>query len=175
MARKRLSRKVTWWLGEQTQKRLVTWTRLLLLPVRRFYQVLLQNTGTGYHNWVSCIIQANCQMIANEPVKVQFELTQGILAHEAGHARYTDHATHHGPLLHQVINLLDDQRIEDAMVTSLPALESTFLLLRKHMWKRTIPVSGSPNYQALDLCLDWRFANHFVDEGTMLDQAQRAS
>lgn len=168
MARKQLSRKVTWWLGEETQNRLKIWTRMLLLPLRRYYRILLQNEGTGYHNWKSCIIQANCQLFGTEPVKDQFTLTQLILAHEVGHALGTDHATDRGQLLHQVVNILEDQRIENMMMVRHPALD--FLLMRKHMWKRTTPVGGAPNVQALDLCLDWRFAHHFVSEETMLKQ-----
>ena len=80
--------RTTWWIWRKVQTRLVKWT-LALLQGRR-YTVRLEAQGTGYHDRQGCVIQANPQMFPEQPPEAQFRLTQGNLAHEVGHALFTD-------------------------------------------------------------------------------------
>ncbi len=101
--------KETWWIWRDVQQRLCKWT-LALLQGRR-YTIRLEPHGTGYHAPVEKVIQANPQLYSGQPVDVQFRLTQGLLAHECGHAWFTGSWPEQSEnVLQELTNMLEDQR-----------------------------------------------------------------
>ena len=103
-----MDQRTTWFIWRDVQQRLVKWT-LALLQGRR-YTIRLEPEGTGYHAPVEKIIQANPQLYPKQPVDVQFHLTQGLLAHECGHAWFTGSWPDQSEnTLQELTNILEDQ------------------------------------------------------------------
>jgi len=98
-----------WWLWRLTNERLSKWA-LALLSGRR-YTIRLQPEGTGTHSPLTRLIQVNPQLFPEQPVDVQFRLTQGLLAHECGHAWFTcDWPDQSENILQELANILEDER-----------------------------------------------------------------
>jgi hypothetical protein len=171
MAKKRLSVKQTWWWNRDTQSRLMLWVKMILSRLAAEYRILLEDKGSGYHDSLNHLIQANCQLFAQEPVRIQFLVTQGILAHEAGHALHTGHLPdQRNTILFSLINILEDEREERCQVILFPGLQELFALMSKQFWRKSATLSGPDNQQAFDLCLEWRFAYRHQTNKDMLER-----
>ncbi len=171
-------RKVPWWIWRPVQERLVKWT-LALLQGRR-YRVRLRVGGTGHHDPQKHEIQANPEMFPNEPEDVQFRVTQGILAHEVGHAFFTDAWPEAWQnILCQLANMLEDQRIERAITVTYPGV-SPVIRLVGDLCYRDAPSkvnAMAPALMAFGACLWWRWAcDRDTEENfqhvTLLDDAE---
>ena len=98
-----------WWIWSVTQQRLSKWALALLHG--RHYTIRLQPEGTGFHAPLERIIQVNPQLYPDQPVEVQFRLTQGLLAHECGHAWFTGcWPDQSEDALQELTNILEDGR-----------------------------------------------------------------
>ena len=152
-------RKVPWWIWRPVQERLVKWT-LALLQGRR-YRVRLRVGGTGKHNPKTREIHANPEMFRNEPDDVQFRVTQGILAHEVGHAFFTDAWPEAWQnILCQLVNMLEDARIERAITVLYPGVSPAIRLVGDLCY-RDVPskvTEMAPPLMAFGACLWWRWA-----------------
>ena len=116
----------------EPQTRLVKWALALLRG--RPYTIRLEPDGTGYHDWENHVIQANPQLFPKESPEIQFRLTQGILAHEAGHAWFTSAWPDQcESRLQEMCNFLEDQRIENAICVLYPGIAPAIRLLGDHM------------------------------------------
>lgn len=175
MAKKRLSIKQTWWWNRDTQNRLTLWVKMILSRLAAEYRILLEDNGSGYHDSLNHLIQANCQLFGQEPVRVQFLVTQAILAHEAGHALHTGQmADQRNTILFALINILEDEREERCQGILFPGLQELFFLLSKLFWRKSAALSGTDNQQAFDLCLEWRFAYRHQTNEDMLKRLKAA-
>ena len=183
MATTTISARQHWWWWGSTRGRLAKWVKALLQGRRYTIKVKPYQTrngvGTGYHDPVSKVIQANPQFFAEESSETQFRATQGILAHEVGHAFFTS-AWPGDPgketlrpaqdtALRWLVNALEDQRIENALSIYYPGLAPLIRLLGDLMVVRGQSLAGRPPAeQALACCLDWRWAFERDGEAEML-------
>ena len=159
-----------WWIFRESQTRLSKWC-LALLRGRR-YTIRLEPEGSGYHDPENLVIQANPQLFPDEPPEAQFRLTQGILAHEAGHAWFTGAwPDQREGRLQEAVNLLEDERIERAISILYPGVTPAIRLLGDRMLARQKPV-GSPaaSTQAYVCCLVWRWAHDRIGENAMFER-----
>src|SRR5512133_3585903 len=144
MAKKRLTVKRTWWWCRDIQTRLTLWAKMMLSRLAAGYQILLEQEGTGYHDAINHIIQANCQLFVEESVKTQFLATQAILAHEVGHALHTGQMPDkQATVLYDLVNILEDEREERCQVIQFPGLAELFELLARLFWRRSKYLSGA--------------------------------
>jgi hypothetical protein len=135
----------TWWFWRPVQERLATFTQALVSPLGARYTVILRAAGTGYHDPQARVIHANPVLFPDQPVAAQFRATQGLLAHEAAHALYTDAWPEaRDDLLCERVNLLEDARIENAIGQVYPGLVAALRLLGDLMLARMDPVESDP-------------------------------
>jgi hypothetical protein len=159
----------TWWFWRPVQDRLATFAQALLRPLGLRYYIIFRPTGTGYHDPVGRVIHANPALFSEEPVPVQFRATQGLLAHEAAHALYTDAWPEaKEDLLCTLVNILEDQRIENAMSVIYPGIVPALRLLGDMMWAQMEGASTEPKWQVITCCLAWRWAHARTSESAML-------
>jgi hypothetical protein len=153
-----LDQRQTWWIWNVTTQRLSKWA-LALLHGRR-YTIRLTSEGTGYHDPLGRIIQVNPQLFPEESVAVQFRLTQGLLAHECGHAWFTGNWPEQSDnVLQELSNLLEDQRVENAICALYPGVAPAVRLLGDHVYASLQPASHQVNLQVYACCLAWRWAH----------------
>ena len=170
-----VSPKQTWWWWQRPRQRLIKWTKALLQGRR--YTIKVEpyqhrgRPGTGYHSPKLRVIVVNPQFFADETVETQFRATQGILAHEVGHAFFTS-AWPGDPgkeTLRWLVNALEDQRIENALSIYYPGIAPLIRLLGDLMVVRGQSLAGRPPAeQVLACCLDWRWACERQGEAEML-------
>ncbi|MBI9046990.1 MAG: hypothetical protein JEZ06_21060 [Anaerolineaceae bacterium] len=170
--KKSLSPRETWWWWRENQTRLTKWT-LALLQGRR-YRIQIVDHGVGSCNLTRKLIQANGQIQPEEAVAQQFRLTQGILAHEVGHALFTDAWPEQEKKISLLIlvNILEDERIERAVTGLYPGIQTAIHKVGDHfldaIWKKTF--AGMDAFlQAYNLCLVWRWAHRHISEESMLN------
>jgi hypothetical protein len=120
------------------------------------------------------MIQVNPEMFASKAVTVQFRATQGLLAHEVGHAHYTRgwKFTEKQQTLMWLSNALEDERIERAMCIRFPGVAEVIRLLGHLCYLEQKEItSASPVEMVLGCCLVWRWAHrmrtHFDAEAQM--------
>lgn len=165
--------RTTWWIWRKVQTRLTKWT-LALLQGRR-YTVRLEPEGTGCHDRRSRLIRANPQMFPEEPPETQFRAVQGLLAHEVGHALFTDGWPERPQqsALRWLVNALEDQRIEAAIGVYYPGVVPALRLLGDLTYAGQSSLSSlPPGEQALGCCLAWRWANTRGGESEMLERLE---
>jgi len=76
----------------------------------------LRVEGTGYHDGINRVIQANLQLFKEKDPEVQFFLTRAILAQEVGRGLFTAGLVRNGrQTLAEMFNFLKDEYFERAM------------------------------------------------------------
>lgn len=152
--------RTTWWTSRAAGERLTTFARALVAPLETHYTIKLESEGTGYHDPKNHVIQANCQMFALRNARIQFRLTQAILGHEAAHALFTNAwpTAPYEQLLRQLVNALEDERIERLMGKLFRGLKARLFELGSLMLGQvTTPLIGNDE-ALLGACLFWRWA-----------------
>lgn len=162
----------TWWIWRDVQNRLTKWTHALLQG--RSYRILLNTTGATYNDPINHIIQVNPQMFAKLEPDRQFRLTQGLLAHEVGHALFTDAwPESEENILCEMTNILEDERIERAVSTYFPGIVPVIHILGDRLLSdvRHKQCGEYPDeMQAYVCCLVWRWAHSRIPEWKMLER-----
>ena len=173
----KLDAKSTWWWWQTTRRRLTLWTKALLQGRR--YRIVIEpftgrdgSPGTGFHAPETRLIRVNPAIAEQESPTVQFQLTQGILGHEVGHALFTD-AWPKAPgqdTLRWLVNALEDERMERATAIYYPGLRALFDRLGLYFYARfeAFAENQAANQVALGLCLAWRWAARHSTENEML-------
>jgi hypothetical protein len=157
-----------WWIWRSVQTRLIKWT-LLLLGGRKYAVELTTEIDTGAHYPDLKRIEVNPEMFARESVDVQFRATQGLLLHEVGHAKYTDAwPEQQDNVLCELVNVLEDQRIERAMSIAFPGATPALTLLGDLVYRDLRGGEVKPEFKAFQACLAWRWAHTRSSEREML-------
>ena len=161
-----ISPKQTWWWWQRPRQRLIKWTKALLQGRR--YTIKVEpyqhrgRPGTGYHNPKLRVIVVNPQFFADEPVETQFRATQGILAHEVGHAFFTDAwpTDDDQQTLRWLVNALEDERMERAISIYYPGIATLIQMLGDLIYQGTeLLLDSTPAEMVLACCLSWRWAH----------------
>ena len=177
MTTKTVSPKQTWWWWQNPRQRLIKWTKALLQGRR--YTIKVEpykhrgQPGTGYHNPKLRVIVVNPQFFADEIVETQFRATQGILAHEVGHAFFTDAwpTEDDQQTLRWLVNALEDERMERAISIYYPGIAALIRLIGDLIYQGTeLLLDSTPAEMALACCLSWRWAHSRGGEAQMFER-----
>jgi hypothetical protein len=155
---------LAWWQWGAVQRRLALWTKALLRG--RVYSVVLDPSATltGFCDLRGRRIVANPESFGDGPAE-QWTATKGLLAHEAGHALFTD-AWPDGEeqqLLRQVVNSLEDERVERGVGRLYPGVAGEIRFRGDLRWADCRErLAGEPPADTagriLAACLAWRWA-----------------
>jgi len=172
-----VSPRQTWWWWQRPRQRLIQWTKALLQGRR--YMIKVEpyqhrgRPGTGYHNPKLRVIVVNPQFFADETVEIQFRATQGILAHEVGHAFFTDAwpTDDDQDTLRWLVNALEDERMERAISIFYPGIAVLIQLIGNLIYQGTeLLADSAPAEMALACCLSWRWAHSRGGEAEMFER-----
>lgn len=117
--------------------------------------------------------------------KTTHEVTYGYIAHECGHVRFSDRFPCEKPLLHEMLNTIEDFRIEREMGAMFPGTVSMLGSLAKHLFgewqlanKQLEPVNVLLNYvlfRCLSRLKEQEFLDNYADqyEPLMIDAFSR--
>jgi hypothetical protein len=99
-----------WWIWRPVQERLIAFGQALIAPLGLKYRILIR-PGQSFCNAEHRQIQIDPESFPDEPPRVQFLATQGVMVHEAGHALFS-HAwpEQNADVLCKLSNILEDER-----------------------------------------------------------------
>jgi nitric oxide reductase activation protein len=153
--------RIAWYDWQNLRKRLTVFGRAL--QGASPYRVLIESDparcATGYCNFTRRIIAVNPAAFPDLRPRAAFEVTKALLVHEAGHRRFTT------PLdlprvVHLVVNILEDERIERAMADEFAGVRHLLGLLRTKLYADSpgLKPTDDPG-QILAASLQYRWAN----------------
>lgn len=96
---------------------------------------------TAFCNFTTRRLAVNPKLFPECTPKDQYALTKALLVHEAGHRRFTTVGTAKG-LLHLVMNILEDERIERLMSESFAGLRHLVTALSAAMYASAEPLDA---------------------------------
>lgn len=166
MITKTIDPKNNWFIWRSVQQRLTTWTQALLMG-NRFSVLIDPECETGC-NPTKKIIQVNPQLFREADASVQFTATQGLLAHECGHALFTAGFADEN-VLQMLTNILEDERIERAMKVLYPGIKAAFDTLGDLSIAAQRAGHRDEAHSIISCCLVWRWANTRGGEELMFD------
>jgi hypothetical protein len=139
---------VPWYEWRNIRNRLVVFGRAVqgLSPYRVLIEPDRGKCPSGYCNFSRREIAANPSLFPAELPKEQYQLTKAILVHEAGHRRFTM-PNKLSPVVHQVANILEDERIEGQMCDEFAGVRWLVRRLSQVLYEESKPIdekSDSP-------------------------------
>jgi hypothetical protein len=152
---------VPWYEWRNISNRLVVFGRAVqgVSPYRVLIEPEPSKCPSGYCNFTKREIAANPNIFYSLLPKDQYQLTKAILVHEAGHRRFTT-PNRLSPLVHQVANILEDERIERQMCEEFAGVRWLVRRLSQTLFEESKPIdekSDSPG-QVLACFLQLRWA-----------------
>jgi hypothetical protein len=133
-----------WYDWRNVCQSLVTFGRAIQ-GVSPYTVVIEPDTGkceTGFCNFTTRRIAVNPKLFPDRTPKDQYALTKALLVHEAGHRRFTTPGEAKG-VLHLVINILEDERIERLMSESFAGLRHLVTALSAAMYTNAQPLDAT--------------------------------
>jgi len=151
---------VPWYEWRNIRNRLIIFGKAVqgVFPYRVTIEPDRKKCPSGYCNFTKREIAANPNIFKLSP-KDQYQLTKAILVHEAGHRRFTS-PNKLPPLVHQVANILEDERIERQMSEEFVGVRWLIRKLSQILYDESKPVnktSDSPG-EIVAYCLQLRWA-----------------
>ena len=159
---------VQWYQWPSIERQLVTFGKSFLGPYA--FAVRLEDDRTicpsGMCDFGQRTITVNPRAFPGPP-RTQYLLTRGVLAHEVGHARYTTPRDGATPVVQELTNVLEDERIERIMGGQFWSVRGALTGdWRRHAYWRAMPL-GQPRGELQDLddprwvvlaAVQWRWA-----------------
>jgi hypothetical protein len=158
------------------REHLRTWGASLLRGRRYTVTVDPRSTRSGVCNFTRRAIQVNPEAFGITDAE-QFGCTKAALAHEAGHAWYTEERALRGEdteseerrgrtILDRLVNILEDERIERCMMGQFVMCRRLFDLLGDVAYRDSDPLPPNDDPMAvIGACLLWRWAHDRRDLG----------
>jgi hypothetical protein len=132
---------VLWYEWRNIRNRLIVFGRAVqgVSPYRVLIEPDPGRCPSGYCNFSRREIAANPNIFYSLLPKDQYYLTKAILVHEAGHRRFTT-PNKLSPLIHQVANILEDERIERQMCEEFAGVRWLVRRLSHALYEESKPV-----------------------------------
>jgi len=134
---------VPWYEWKNIRKRLIIFGKAVqgVFPYKVIIEPDAKKCPSGYCSFTKREIAANPNLFNVLP-KDQYQLTKAILVHEAGHRRFTS-PKRLSPVVHQVANILEDERIERLMEDSFAGVRWLVRKLSQELYSESEPVKDS--------------------------------
>lgn len=147
-----------WWQWKHIQERLRLWGRALqgVEPYR--IEFAAEPGLTGLTDFTRRLIQVNPEMVPGLKPRDAYEITKGVLCHEAGHRRFTAPAEL-SPVVHLVSNILEDQRIESLIMEEFAGTMPLIRRLTERLYEMSpaLETDDRPGH-VVSAALQWRWA-----------------
>jgi len=132
---------IPWYEWRNIRNRLVVFGKAVqgISPYRVLIEPDRAKCPSGYCNFCKREIAVNPSMFYSQLPKDQYQLTKAILVHEAGHRRFTA-PNKLSPLVHQVANILEDERIERRMCDEFAGIRWLIKKLSRTLYEEAKPV-----------------------------------
>jgi len=152
---------VAWYEWENIRNRLVVFGRAIQgsSPYRVVIEPDSSRCPSGYCNFTKKEIAVNPRVFAGTPAE-EYQLTKALLVHEAGHRRFT-RPEKMPKLIHEVANILEDERVERLMCEEFAGVRWLVRKLSERFYVESEPVdrsSSSPG-EVVAYFLQLRWAN----------------
>ena len=158
---------VQWYQWPSIERQLVTFGKSFLGPYA--FAVRLEDDRSicpsGVCDFGQRTITVNPRAFPGPP-RTQYLLTRGVLAHEVGHARYTTPRDGVTPVVQELTNVLEDERIERIMGGQFWSVRGALTATTRHAYWRAVPL-GQPRGELQDpddprwvvlAAVQWRWA-----------------
>lgn len=128
------------------------------------YRVLVESDilkcPSGYCDFTNREIAVNPALFPKLQPKEQYQLTKALLVHEAGHRRFTD-PKELSPIVQQVANILEDERIERQMRNEFVGVRWLLTKLSKQLYEESKPIDETTDNpgEVIAYFLQLRWAN----------------
>jgi len=158
------------------REHLRTWGASLLRGRRYTVTVDPRSASTGVCNFTTRTIGVNPEGFGHTEAE-QYGCCKALLAHEAGHAWYTDEGAFSGDetgtddkrsrtTLDRLVNILEDERVERCMMNHFVLCRRLFQLLGDVAYRDSDPLPSDDDPRAvIGACLLWRWAHDRRDSG----------
>jgi len=138
---------VPWYEWRNIRDKLITFGRAIqgVSPYRVVIEPDKKRCLSGYCNFTKREIAVNPDLFPLSP-KDQYQLTRAIIVHEAGHRRFTS-PNKLSSLVHQIANILEDERIERQMCEEFAGVRWLIKRLSQKLYEKSKPIdekSDSP-------------------------------
>lgn len=167
---------VKWHDWGPVREHLRTWGASLLGGRRYSVTVDPRCTRTGVCDFTQRAIRVNPEGFGETEAE-QYGCTKAVLAHEAGHAWYTDQGGLGGDdtgtdekrdrtILDRLVNILEDERVERCMMNHFVLCRRLFHLLGDVAYRESDPLPSDDDPRVvIGACLLWRWAHDRADQG----------
>ncbi len=158
---------VRWYQWPSVERQLVVFAKSFLGP--HAFTVRLEDDRwicpTGSCDFNQHAIVVNPTACDGEP-QAQYLVTRGLLAHEVGHARYTTPRDGTAPVVQQLTNILEDERVERIMGGQFWSVRAALTAVSRYAYTVSRPL-GEPHGTLQDpddprwvvlAALQWRWA-----------------
>jgi len=158
------------------REHLRTWGASLLRGRRYTVTVDPRSTRTGICDFTQRAIKVNPEGFGRTDAE-QYGCTKALLAHEAGHAWYTDEGALGGDdtgtenkrsrtILDRLVNILEDERVERCLMNHFVLCRRLFHLLGDVAYRDSDPLPSDDDPSVvIGACLLWRWAHDRADHG----------
>lgn len=127
---------INWYQWPSVEKKLIVFGKSFLGP--HAFGIRLEDRdlacSTAYCDFNVPELVVNPCAFGSTPQE-QYMAARGLLIHEVGHARYTTPHEGLSPVVHQVSNILEDERIERIMAEQFYSVRPALLALTRHAFK----------------------------------------
>ncbi len=170
-----MAQEMRWHDWGPVREHLRTWGASLLRGRRYTVTVDPRCTRTGVCDFTQRAIRVNPEGFGETDAE-QYGCTKAVLAHEAGHAWYTDQAALSGDtgtegrgrhtMLNRLVNILEDERVERCLMSHFVLCRRLFDLLGDVAYRDSDPLPSDADPKAvMGACLLWRWAHDRRDRG----------
>jgi len=130
-----------WYEWGNIIKKLISFGKAMqgISPYRVLVEADILKCRSGYCDFSNQEIAVNPALFPKLQPKDQYQLTKALLVHEAGHRRFTD-PKELPPIIQQVANILEDERIERQMRNEFAGVRWLLTKLSKQLYKETKPI-----------------------------------
>jgi len=170
-----MAQEMRWHDWGPVREHLRTWGASLLRGRRYTVTVDPRCTRTGVCDFTQRAIRVSPEAFGQTDAE-QYGCAKAVLAHEAGHAWYTDEGALRGDtgaegsgrrtMLNRLVNILEDERVERCLMNHFVLCRSLFHLLGDMAYRDSDPLPSDDDPRAvIGACLLWRWAHDRRDRG----------
>jgi Mg-chelatase subunit ChlD len=139
------SRELPWWGYRDVQRRLAA--LLSTLGGGRGFRLEVRESGMSFTDFDRKRVVVDPTIVTSDDPALHLLYTKGVIAHEAGHVRFTtpayglkttDMGSVKTQVLAQLCNILEDERVDRAMANSHWGMEAPLQIRKRALWEQRL-------------------------------------